>query len=47
MENPLAPLDALEDATEAMNAWAELCEFGMRMALATEHGTPEEKAAAW
>lgn len=37
----------MEDATEAMLAWAELCEFGMRMALATEHDTPEERQAAW
>lgn len=37
----------LEDATEAMLAWADLCEFGMRMALSTEHDTAEERQAAW
>ncbi|MBI2919450.1 MAG: hypothetical protein HYY18_00030 [Planctomycetes bacterium] len=37
----------VEDATDAMRAWADLCDFGMRMALSTEHGTPEEIEAAW
>ncbi|MBI3272735.1 MAG: hypothetical protein HYZ53_27355 [Planctomycetes bacterium] len=37
----------VEDITEVMTAWADLCEFGLRMALSTEHGTAEEIEAAW
>lgn len=36
-----------DDIGEIMRAWADLCDFGQRMALAVEHDTPMEREAAW